>query len=594
MAEIYDKMESFKAALLKRERAASSRLVRAYGQSWQRLAKLLLQVTDRIGEAQAQGLDISPAWLYQQERYARLMTELEREIRKFAATAERAVVQEQQAAVKAALRDSTALVKASAAPEISASFVSLNAAAVESAVGFLADGSPLSRLLDEVPRETGRRVREALTEAVALGYNPRKTAARVRREAGMALTRALRIARTETLRAYREAAHANYKANDDIIQGWYWAASLSRRTCAACIALHGTFHPLEERMASHVQCRCTAIPALTGRPSPIAESGEAWFGKQPEATQRAILGTNAGYEALKGGDLRLRDFVGEKRNLLWGKSYVQLGVKRAMDGEARFPKFTPPTDTAAPTPAPFSPPVVRNYREFTPGEYGSQQEVDIGRYADMAYPLNLLSVRLAPQEFRSVQDYVGNWYKPINNFLRGKTRELRGWDRDEIRSRVKHIDAALQKTELAEDTILYRGAQIPRLHQLMDSGELIGGVWPEDAYMSTSLNKEVARHFADPEAGTKATIIRIKANKGQKGTYVSHVNREFHPNDAHYHNQEGEVLLPRNTGLYITDAKYVKIDGRKVLELEAEIWTEELAATRKAKILTTKKPKTTR
>lgn len=352
MAEIYDKMESFKAALLKRERAASSRLVRAYGQSWQRLAKLLLQVTDKIGEAQARGIDISPAWLYQQERYARLMTELEREIRRFAATAERAVIQEQKAAIQAALRDSKALVKAIATPEISASFVSLNAAAVESAVGFLADGSPLSRLLDELPRETGRRVREALTEAVALGYNPRKTAARVRREAGMALTRALRIARTETLRAYREAAHANYTANDDIIQGWYWAASLSKRTCAACIALHGTFHPLEERMASHVQCRCTAIPALTGRPSPIAESGEAWFDKQPEATQRAIIGTNAGYEALKNGALRLRAFVGEQRNPLWGKSFVQLSVKRAMDGEGQFPGGKPEIALPVSPPAP--------------------------------------------------------------------------------------------------------------------------------------------------------------------------------------------------------------------------------------------------
>lgn len=342
MAEIYDKQEQFKAALLKRERAASSRLVRAYGQSWQRLAKLLLQITDKIGEAQARGIEISPAWLYQQERYARLMTEIEREIRKFAATAERAILQEQQAAVKAALRDSAALVKAAATPEISASFVSLNASAVESAVGFLADGSPLSRLLDELPREAGRRVREALTEATALGYNPRKMAARVRHEAGMTLTRALRIARTETLRSYREAAHANYKANDDVIQGWYWVASLSRRTCATCIALHGTFHPLEERMASHVQCRCTAIPALTGQPSPIAESGEAWFDKQNEATQRAIIGTNAGYEAFKRGDLRLRDFVGEKRNPLWGKSYVQLGVKRALDGEGTFPGVAPP------------------------------------------------------------------------------------------------------------------------------------------------------------------------------------------------------------------------------------------------------------
>ena len=92
------------------------------------------------------------------------------------------------------------------------------------------------------------------------------------------LTRALRISRTETLRAYREATHRTYQQNSDVIEGWYWLASLSSsgRTCAARIALHGTFHANDERMKTQVNCRCAQLPAVIGQPSPIKQSGSEW------------------------------------------------------------------------------------------------------------------------------------------------------------------------------------------------------------------------------------------------------------------------------------------------------------------------------
>lgn len=338
MAEIYDKAESFKAALLRRERAASSQMVRAYGQAWNRLSKLLLVLTERIGDAASANEPISPAWLYRQERYARLMNEIERQIKRFAATAEQSILREQQAAVRVALKHSTELVKA-AAPEIGASFISLNVSAVENIVGFLSNGAPLKRLLDELPGDAGRRTAEALTEAVTLGYNPRKTAANIRHTLGMTLTRALTIARTETLRSYREATHANYRANEDVVGGWYWAATLGPRTCAACIAMHGTFHSLDERLAAHVNCRCTQIPAIKGRPSPIAQDGEQWFAAQSDAVKARILGTQAGFKAYQAGDLALTDLVGLQSSPVWGQAYHQLGVGKAKAGQGRHPGY---------------------------------------------------------------------------------------------------------------------------------------------------------------------------------------------------------------------------------------------------------------
>jgi hypothetical protein len=88
-------------------------------------------------------------------------------------------------------------------------------------------------------------------------------------------------------------------------------------------------------MRPHPRCRCTLIPGIKGV-SP--DKGTTWFNKQDAETQKDIIGTESGYKALKSGELTLKDFVGLDRNPLWGDSYHQLSVKRALAGEAQFPK----------------------------------------------------------------------------------------------------------------------------------------------------------------------------------------------------------------------------------------------------------------
>src|SRR5262249_28228390 len=41
----------------------------------------------------------------------------------------------------------------------------------------------------------------------------------------------LRIARTETIRAYRETSHRTYQENSDVLEGWIWLSALNWRTC---------------------------------------------------------------------------------------------------------------------------------------------------------------------------------------------------------------------------------------------------------------------------------------------------------------------------------------------------------------------------
>ena len=198
--------------------------------------------------------------------------------------------------------------------------------AVEDIVGFTHDGTPLRELLDALGVEVGEGVRKSLILGVASGLNARQTARLIRQKFGMGLARSLRIARTETMRAYRETTWRNYQENDDIVKGWIWQAHLGTRTCPACIAMHGTKHQLDERLDDHPNGRCVMIPLIhtwrdlgfdVPEPSQEYEAGADWFAKQDEETQRKILG-DARFSLWQSGTVTLQDFVSRKRSARWG------------------------------------------------------------------------------------------------------------------------------------------------------------------------------------------------------------------------------------------------------------------------------------
>jgi SPP1 gp7 family putative phage head morphogenesis protein len=335
MPDIVAVANSFRSAVLRRERKAAVRLVNAYGLAWNRLKKNLDKLTADIADARAKGEAVNQFWLVRQERYGALLRQVDAELRKFSDFAESTITKQQGVAAKAGLADSVALMEAGAeAAGISATFNKLPVAAVENLVGTLGNGSPLRSLLNQLAPSARSIVEQGLIEGVALGRNPRAIASQIRAGLGGNMTRALSIARTETLRAYRESSRQNYLQNGDVVQGWYWRSGRGRRCCASCCALDGTFHPVTEPMKSHVRCRCVAVPAVKGI---TVDKGVDWFERQDAQTQRDILGTDKGYELYKRGELKLEDFVGLKRDPLWGENFYQLSVKKALAGEGAFP-----------------------------------------------------------------------------------------------------------------------------------------------------------------------------------------------------------------------------------------------------------------
>jgi SPP1 gp7 family putative phage head morphogenesis protein len=331
-----------RAALLRQDRAAGADLLRTYAQVWARLDGELALLTDAIAAAQSAGVALSEdrwrrivaprkplmralsgetfneAAARVEVRYRLLRAQLLAEMDRYARTAEGVITGAQRRAITAGLADAEGLLAAATGTGgVGLTFNRLPVGALQELVGVLADGSPLSALLGELGPQADAALREALVTGLGLGKGPRAIALDLRRSTNVAAARALRISRTEVLRAYRSASLATYQANGDILRGWQWLASISRRTCPVCIAMNGTIHRLDEPFASHPACRCCPTPLLRGVTPPV-ERGEDAFRRMKADDQRAILGPGK-FAAWESGTIdSLDDLVARTRDAQWG------------------------------------------------------------------------------------------------------------------------------------------------------------------------------------------------------------------------------------------------------------------------------------
>lgn len=319
MASQWELSRRFRAELLAADSAASREILLAYSPVRRRLIEQIDELARLMEAAQAAGEELNPYWLLRQERYARLLRQVEGEIAAFASQSADVIQGGQVQAVEAALAHSAELMAAGASISgLSASFARLPAEAVYDLVGRMRDGTPLRELFDPYGPEASRRLREALTTGLATGQGPRELARVLVRDLGGDLVRALRVARNEPIRSYREASHRAYERNADVLDGWMWISALTRRTCAACWAQHGTVHPLSERLDDHICGRCTAIPLVRGS-RPNVHAGVARFSDLDGESQRYVLGAGA-YALYAGGKITLADLVGWKHDARWGRS----------------------------------------------------------------------------------------------------------------------------------------------------------------------------------------------------------------------------------------------------------------------------------
>jgi SPP1 gp7 family putative phage head morphogenesis protein len=178
-------------------------------------------------------------------------------------------------------------------------------------------------------RDAMYAMRNTLAGAIAGGQDWRTTARLMQsRVAGITLTRAQTITRTEVARARRAAALASFQANSHV-KSWVWRAALDR-SCPACIALHGKEFATDQMQAGHPNCRCVMIP-MRARGTNVN------------------IGTGGDYlarELGKGGLPRIHEILGKGRGDWWmtEQSKLQFGTgmplrlasQQALDRMATF------------------------------------------------------------------------------------------------------------------------------------------------------------------------------------------------------------------------------------------------------------------
>lgn len=149
--------------------------------------------------------------------------------------------------------------------------------------------------------------------------------------------RMVAIARTEVQRIANDVAMASYAANDDILSGVQWLATLDTRTCLVCAPRHNEVYRLtglDRRPPLHPRCRCFLTPvvrpwselggrvpraargAYTGQPANDTDF-DAWLRRKPAAVAREVLG-DARYALWRDG-VALDRFTDGRRVLRLGE-----------------------------------------------------------------------------------------------------------------------------------------------------------------------------------------------------------------------------------------------------------------------------------
>ena len=325
----------FRQQLLRRERGAASQMVRVYGEAWRRILAELDKLQEEYERA-LEGGELRSTWVYERGRLLAFRDQVAHELKSFA----RYVDQSTRAQIMQAIRDAAdhaeqmVMLSLGAPPEgIMLDWNRLPTSAIAEVVGITQPDSPLHESLASISPAGAEAAERALVQGLLMGRSPRAIAPLLRKALGVSLSMALMIARTETIRAYREATRQNYLSNSDVVIGWIWHAKLDERTCAACWAMHGTVHALDEELNDHPNGRCAMVPQTVSwrdiaerrglSPAPTRETGvqvtpgAVVFAGLPEDRQIRIIGRKR-WELWKQGLVEFRDFVSFSRSEKFG------------------------------------------------------------------------------------------------------------------------------------------------------------------------------------------------------------------------------------------------------------------------------------
>ena len=336
-SEVQKAVEDLAMRVASLEQTVAARLIEDYAAVY---AQIQTEASEIIAIAQRQ--ELKPWQVGRMQRLKELEGQMVTRVNAFSRVAGSAVTEGQRAAVGLSVQGSPLTANAGLPrgitldnlANIGINWNQLPESAFEAFVGVSGNGAPLGQLLAELGPEAATATKEAIRTGLATGESPVSIANAVRRQAGMPLTRALTISRTEVLRAHREATRLSYAANSNVVKGYRRLASKDSDTCMACIALDNTLYQTNQPLDSHPNCRCAIVPdtlsykdlGLDIPDEPPLQTGQQWFAGQGSETQRQMMG-NKTFAAYQDGKIELNDLVSTTTSPVWGQTST---VKSAM------------------------------------------------------------------------------------------------------------------------------------------------------------------------------------------------------------------------------------------------------------------------
>ena len=295
-----------------RSAAVTAEVAESFGLAWSQIQPRVKRLTDRIERAQSAGEPVSRAWMQRLDEMLALQRQVEVSLAEFASTAGDQISAANAEAVAAARAHAATLIGTLDEVERAAFLQGRQATALRVAANAAA-GTPLRDLLSRRWLIHAQGISRTIIAGAIQGINPTTIGRQIRRQVGGTLFDAVRIARTEIMRGAREASIAAYGESGEVAE-WEWICALGPRSCPACVAMHGTRHPLDEPLDGHPNCRCVPAPVLPDTP-PI-QSGEEWLREQSLDVQVKVMGRTGQVILARG--VPLRQWVRRVKSQDWG------------------------------------------------------------------------------------------------------------------------------------------------------------------------------------------------------------------------------------------------------------------------------------
>lgn len=299
--------DAFRVARMRREAAAIEAITNAYRDVLIRIDADIRALELVMDTALAAGEPITSSMIWRERRLERLQAQALNALVAAGAQARDLIEDARWAEIRAAAAEADALLEATFLNGPRELALTLSSAIPEASViqivAATQPATPLTNLLATIAQGSVSDAVLAIRNGVALGQNPRKIAAAMRQHLQAPVWRAQRIARTEVMRAHREATFERYRdfnrntasqIGRPLVEGWTWYAQTSS-CCVACLAMHGTKHSLDERLDGHPNCRCVPLPT----PVSWADLGYEGIDDEPDV----LTGDQLLASMIEGGDL---------------------------------------------------------------------------------------------------------------------------------------------------------------------------------------------------------------------------------------------------------------------------------------------------